>query len=158
MESEKEELDKWHRFFAVENNNRAWDLASQSSRTLDESTEMLNAAHASALHWSKVGSKLNIVRANMLLAEVHALLGMGESSLALSEEVSNFFQNQEADAWERAFVETIHAHAAAVAGKHDVHAERYRAAEVAIASISDEEDRKVVLKTFDQVPAPSFDT
>jgi hypothetical protein len=31
---------------------------------------MLDAAHASAWHWAKVGSELNRMRATLLLAEV----------------------------------------------------------------------------------------
>lgn len=78
MTPEKDELDKWHRFFAIQNNNLAWDLAS-------------------------------------------------------------------------------HAHSAAVAGESAVHLERYRAAVEAIAAISDQEDRDIVLQTFKQVPVPGSD-
>jgi len=40
-----EELSRWHRWFAVECNNRAWQLADQAERTAAEDDEMLNAAH-----------------------------------------------------------------------------------------------------------------
>ena len=154
MKPDNEELEKWHRFFAIENNNRAWDLASRPFRTAEESTDMLNAAHASAMHWGKIGTELHVMRATMLLAEVHALVGCGETSLAMSEKVSTYFQDNPADDWETALIYTIHAHSAAVAGKQDVHLEHYRTAEHAIEVISDEEDRKIVLQTFNQVPKP----
>ena len=66
----------WHKRFAARCNNRAWDLASRE-RTPAEDREMLDAAHASAWHWAQVGSELNRMRATMLLADVHAELGMG---------------------------------------------------------------------------------
>ncbi len=66
MTTDKVELEKWHRFFAIENNNIAWDLATKPSRTMAESAEMLNAAHASALHWGKVGTDLNIIRPGLI--------------------------------------------------------------------------------------------
>jgi hypothetical protein len=43
-----EELTRWHRWFAVESNNRAWQLADQTERTAADDDEMLNAAHAAA--------------------------------------------------------------------------------------------------------------
>lgn len=154
MTPDNNELEKWHRFFAIENNNLAWELATRLSRTPEESMNMLNAAHASALHWGQIGTELHVIRATMLLAEVHALENFGESSLAMSEKVSNYFQKNKADDWEIALVCTIHAHSAAVAGRQEVHLEHYRAAEHAIAAIADDEDRKIVLQTFNQVPAP----
>ena len=84
----------------------------------------------------------------MLLAEVHAFPGCVESSLALSEKVSDYFRSNQADDWETTLVYTIHAHSAAVAGRQDRYLEHYRAAEHAIEAISDEEDRTIVLQTF----------
>ena len=90
----------------------------------------------------------------MLLAEVHALLGFGESALAYAEQVRDYFLSRETPDWELAFVHTIHAHAASVAGKEDMFRASYSAAEQAIAAIVDEEDRTIVLQTFNQVQSP----
>ena len=57
-----EELQKWHRWFAVESNNRAWRLSEAASRSDAEDNEMLNAAHAAAFHWSKVGTEIHAAR------------------------------------------------------------------------------------------------
>jgi hypothetical protein len=40
-------------------------------------------------HWAKVRTELNRMRATMLLAEVHALLGFGQSAPAYAEERRN---------------------------------------------------------------------
>lgn len=144
----------WHRFFAIENNNRAWTLAAMPVRTDNESLEMLNTAHAAALHWSNVGTELNVMRAKTLLAEVHALCNFAQSSLALAEDVRRYFLDRETDDWEIAFVHTIHAHAASAAGNVQQHRDSYQAAEQAIAAIADDADRNVVLETFVQVPIP----
>jgi len=85
-----EEATAWHRRFAAASNNRAWDLSVQG-RNVAEDQEMLNAAHASAWHWTKVGTELNCMRATMLLAEVHALLGFGQSALAYAEKMRTYF-------------------------------------------------------------------
>ena len=76
-----EEIRKWHRRFAVECNNRAWRLSEASTRSPADDAEMVNAAHAAAFHWSKVGTELHAARAEMLLGHVHALLGHGELAM-----------------------------------------------------------------------------
>jgi hypothetical protein len=156
MRKSPEDTDpsSWHRFFAIENNNRAWELAGKASRTTEQSLEMLNTAHAAAVHWNSVGTDLNRMRAKSLLSEVHALLGFGESALTLSSKVKAYFLARETEDWELAFVHTIHAHAAATAGVVDQHLDSYQTAQQAIRDLSDEEDRKVVLLTFRQVPQP----
>ena len=79
QEAEPIDITTWHKRFTVETNNRAWDLAIQP-RTPAQDREMLDAAHASAWHWSAIGTELNRMRATMLLAEVHAVLGHGVSA------------------------------------------------------------------------------
>lgn len=144
----------WHRYFAMECNNRAWDLAGQPARSEDEASEMLNAAHAAAWHWKIVGTDLNWMRASTVLAEVHALMGFGQSALRLSGQVRTYFLSRETDDWEIAFVHTIHAHAALVAGDQLTYRNSYHDAIQAIEAIADDEDRKIVLQTFKQVPKP----
>ncbi len=146
--------DAWHRYFAMECNNRAWDLAGQPVRSEDESWEMLNAAHAAAWHWNIVGTELNRMRARMLLAQVHALIGFGDSAQHLSGQVRTYFLSRETDDWELAFVHTIHAHAAFAAGDLVTHRDSYQDAIQALDAIADDEDRKIVLQTFNQVPVP----
>src|SRR5262249_14989841 len=144
----------WHRFFAVEGNNRAWDLAVEKRDPAGDQ-ELLNAAHASAWHWQVVGTELNHMRAKLLLAEVHALLGHGETALAYAEEMRSYFLGkQDPPDWELAFTHAVYAHAAHAAGRSDLHAQAYEAAEAAVAAVADEQDRAIVLETFRQVPAP----
>ena len=146
--------DSWHRFFAMETNNRAWELAELPDRTTDQIAEMLNCAHTAALHWSRVGTELNVMRAKLLLAQVHALVGFGDSALALSTEVRDYFLQRETDDWEIAFVHTIHAHAALAARDATAYEQSYPLAKAAIGAIADEADREIVLQTFNQIPGP----
>ena len=147
-------LAAWHRYFAVEYNNRAWELSIQVRNPMEQE-EMLNAAHASALHWAEVGTELNQMRATMLLAEVHALLGMGKSALAYASRMRDFFLNQDdTPDWEIAFTHVIHAHAADVAGEIEVYENAYSEAQSALDAIADPADRKTVQQTFDHVRSP----
>lgn len=145
----------WHKFFAIECNNRAWDLTVKSDRTPDDDAEMLNTAHAAALHWDAIGTELNRMRATMLLAEIHAQLDLGVTALHYAQTMRDFFVEQaNSPDWELAFAHTITAHAAATAGTPDEHAASYEKAVAAIQSIADPADRDVVEATFKQVPKP----
>ncbi len=145
----------WARYFAMAGNNRAWELAAKLERSEAEDREMLDAAHASAFHWNAVGTDLNRMRAAYLVAEVHALLGLGASALSLADEALGWFRDVDTPDWERAFLHTIHAHAAAAAGDTDAHASSYANALEALAAIADPEDRQIVEQTFVQVPRPA---
>ncbi len=148
-----EEAAVWHRRFASASNNRAWELSEQS-RDAAEDQEMLAAAHASAWHWGKLGIELNCMRATMLLAEVHALLGFGPSALAYAEKMRSFFLGAKPPDWELAFVHAIHAHAAAAAGDSEKHRASYALAAAALEAVSNEKERAMVAKTFSHVPKP----
>jgi hypothetical protein len=143
----------WHRKFGAMGNNRAWAL-SVSSRSDAEDQEMLSAAHASAWHWSQVGTELNRMRAVTLLAEVHALRGFGRSAWAYAEQVQEYFLRVGAEPWETALVHVVHAHAASVAGEIAAHRRSYELAAVAVPAIANEEERSIVASTFSHVPKP----
>lgn len=150
----QEDPQSWHKRFAMAANNRAWELSTQT-RTPQQDREMLDAAHASAWHWAQVGTELNTMRATMLLAEVHALLGDGAMAIAFAQQMRRYFlASKDTPDWELAFTHAIHAHAASAAGKVEEHRAAYQAATVAIAAIADAEDRAIVAATFIQVPAP----
>jgi hypothetical protein len=148
-----EEAIATHRRFAVASNNRAWDLSEQT-RSSEEDREMLNAAHASAWHWTRVGTELNCMRAIMLLAEVHALLGFEQSALAYAEEMRTYFLGIRSPDWEVAFVHAVHAHAASSAGETEKHRASYGLAVAALGAISSEEERGIAVRTLNHVPRP----
>ena len=149
-----EDSARWHKRFGVQCNNRAWEL-SYRTRTPDEDREMLDMAHAAAWHWSHVGTELHRMRATMLLAEVHAALGMGETAMAYADTVRRYFlASAETADWELACMHTVHAHAAHAAGRSAEHRDSYARAREALAAIAAEEDREVIVKTFERVPAP----
>jgi hypothetical protein len=143
----------WHRRFAAAANNRAWELSVQT-RDAAQDREMLDTAHTSAWHWAKVGTELNRMRAIMLLAEVHALLGLGQSALAYAEEMRSYFLQIQAPDWEVAFVHVVHAHAASCAGDHDKHRASYSLAVAAIDAVSNPTERDIVASSFRHVPKP----
>ena len=144
---------EWHQRFAASCNNLAWDLATQA-RSKAQDREMLDAAHASAWHWSQIGTELHRMRAQLLVAEVHALLGMGPSAYVLADEAREYFLSRETPDWEVALTHAVHAHAAYAAKRPEEHRRAHASATAAIEALADPEDRQIIEKTFSQVPPP----
>lgn len=146
--------ESWHRFFAATANNEAWSMA-EAPRAQVDALALLNAAHASAWHWQAAGNVLNHKRALMLLAQAHAMAGLGPSALLYANEMRAYFLAEPSTPdWELAFTHAVHANAAHAAGELALHESSYALAESAIRAISREEDRAIVLRLFEQVPRP----
>ena len=143
----------WHRYFAINANNRAWDLAAKE-RTGAEDLEMLNAAHASCFHWSLIGTEQHKMRSKMLLARVHTLAGNAAMALQLASEMREYFTSRETPNWELAFAHGIYAHAALLAGDHEQHRIAYQTALSALSAVTTEEERVLIRETLDRVPSP----
>jgi hypothetical protein len=148
----QDEINRWHRRFAAECNNRTWDLIAQSQRTPAENREMLSSAYASALHWSKVGTPLNEARANITLAHAHALLGHADLALQYARQALNFFETNECEDWDIAFAHAEMALAAAVGGDATLHSTHYAAAQARGAAIQNEEDRNAFMAELARIP------
>lgn len=149
---EANEPKAWHQYFAMQANNRAWDLAIVE-RSESENEEMLDAAHTAAFHWNIIGTDLHKMRAKMLLAEVHALLNLTNTAVAIADEVKEYFLKQDCPDWELAFVHTIHAHAHCVADNQAIFEQSYQLAKQAIDHIQQDADRDIVMATFKQIHA-----
>ena len=115
---------------------------------------MLNAAHAAAFHWAKVGTELHQARAKMLLGHVYAALGAGQTALKYAQQSHNYLEANEPPDWELAFTHAILAHAAHAAGETALHQEHYTKAHQLGLAIADPEDRAIFFVTFDRMPAP----
>lgn len=149
-----EEITRSHRWHAVECNNLAWDLSVKSARTTSEDAEMLHAAHASAFHWARCGTKIHQVRAQMLLARVHAVLGQGEPARNYALPMLDYLTTHDTPDWELAMAHAIVAHAACAAGDAPRYREHHAQARQLGEAITDAEDKAVFYETFQTIPAP----
>jgi hypothetical protein len=95
------------------------------------------------------------MRSALLLAEVHAAIGHGETALWYARRVHDYFLGKaDTPDWEIAFAHLVYAHAAHAAGDLATYRKAYEEATRAVAAIADGEDRDIVLQSFRQVPAP----
>ena len=149
------DLEKWHRWFAIECNNLAWRLSEKESPTAAELEEMLLAAHAAAFHWSKVGNELNVARARMLLAHVQALAGEPTLAMENARLAFDYVTTHGSPEWEIAFAHAVVANAAAAAREASLHRVHYERAKSLGGALADAEERKIFEATFRRVPAPA---
>ncbi len=150
-----EEISRSHRWHALACNNLAWELSDLPDRTQSQDDEMLDAAHASAFHWSRVGTGLNRARAQMLLGHVYARLGFGRLALIYAKQSFDYIMAHEAPDWEIAFAYAILAHGAFAAGESDLHQLHYAKAKELGEAIAETEDREIFFKAYDLIPGPS---
>jgi len=149
----QEQIDQWHRWFAIRCNNDSWDLASKPDRTPVEDRDMLYLAYASAFHWSKIGKPINDARAELALAHMHALLGHAELSLKYAQHCLDFFENNDCEDWDLAFAHAEIAQAAALLGDVSLHTKHYKEAQRRGNAIQGEVDRRIFLEEFARIPA-----
>ncbi len=147
-----EELARFHRYFAVECNNAAWDLAAKPGRTPRDNRAMLYRAYSAAYHWEEIGSPLNDARAEVTLAQVHALLGQGDLALEYAQSCLEYFQENPAEDWDLAFAHLVMAHAAAAASDAVLHTRHYEEARRLGEAIADEGDRTVFYEELASIP------
>ncbi len=149
-----EMIAQFHQWFAVECNNRAWDLAVKTPRTPDESREMLDAAYAASFHWAKIGKPVNIARADMALAHVWAVLGNAEQATKYATQCLEFFQTNPGEEWDLAFAHAEMAYAAFVRGDKEAHRKHHAEADRLGQAMKSLEDRSVFMEEFSRIPKP----
>lgn len=81
MVDEKMTMDEFHKKIAVQSNNGIWPTLDKDEPTETELEEAMHMAHTARYHWSKVGTTVNAVRAEYMLARVYAHMKRGEPAL-----------------------------------------------------------------------------
>lgn len=142
------------RRLAAAANNRAWELAELHQRSPDEDAEMLDAAHAARFLWSGLGSEKNAANADLLLGQVHALLGHGALAMWYANRAFGFFSNTASLPVETAFAHAVLANAAHADGDAALHELHYEKAAAAAQSITVPENRRIFDATFRLIPKP----
>ncbi len=66
--------NEFHQKYAVGLNNLVWHLLEKEDRTKQDEELLINAAHTSYYHWSRIGTAINLQRGHWLIARVYAVL------------------------------------------------------------------------------------
>lgn len=123
-----------------------WTLLDKPGRSAADDDEMVHAAHASAYHWSLVGTVANRVRSEWQCSRVYAVLGRAESALHHARRCLELAESapSELEEFDLPFAFEAMARAHAVAGD-EAHAREWLArAQAAGEEIGDEDDRALL--------------
>jgi len=141
----EDEIERMHRYFAVECNNQAWDLADLDNRTDAQTEEMTRCAKAAAWHWSKVGKPINHARANMLLGWVCCNVGWAGDARTYTDRVSAQLQAEPegVSAWDEALLTLLEARTCLAEGNQEEYDAASAKLDLARAKLNDEEEQAV---------------
>jgi hypothetical protein len=144
------DLSQAHRWFAVEANNQSWSVLEGARRSAADIEEMIDAAHAAAWHWRRVGSTLNELRAQCLLTTAYGVAGRGE---AASRHAEKSLKLSEALGAEQSEFDRACAHGAAslafrIALRPREAAEQYSIASNAAKLLSERDEKEVFTRLY----------
>ena len=134
--------------------NHVWTLLERPGRTADEDEEMVHAAHASAHHWSTVGTIANRARSEWQCSRVYAVLGRAEPALHHARRCLELCESapEEVEEFDLPFAYEAMARAYAVAGEEAASREWLGRARAAAERIVDEDDRLLLEADLATIP------
>jgi hypothetical protein len=135
-----------HRALGAGLYNRAWDLLEIPARTAAQDDELVDAAHASAWHWSRVGTTANAARGHWLCSRVYAVLGRAEPAVHHAGRAHEMIEagGDGIEDWDAGAAAEAMARALVASGDLTGAAEWKTRALAALATVADPEDRAVI--------------
>jgi DNA-binding transcriptional MerR regulator len=130
--------------------NKTWTLLEKTDRTKSDDDEMLHCAHASAYHWTQVGTPANRARSEWQCSRVYAALGRPEPALHHARRCHELVDANpdEMKDWDLPAAYEALARAHTVAGDRG-EARRYaELGRAATALIADDDERAVIEADF----------
>jgi hypothetical protein len=107
--------------------------------------------------WSAIGTPRNLAMAQLLLGQVHALLGDARYALPYATAAHKYFSANSSEPWQVAMSHAILAGAAHCAGDSALHETHYAAASALVATLPNGEDRAIFEATMKIIPKPNGD-
>jgi hypothetical protein len=154
MTDEKMTVDEFHKKMAVQNNNGIWPTLDKVDPTDDELETAMHMAHTARYHWSKVGTVVNAVRAEYMIARVYAHMKRGEPALFHANRGLELAKEAEKldgwKDWDMPFIYEVLARAHAVAGNKSDCKKYKELAQKATDAVKGEEDKKICQGELDK--------
>jgi hypothetical protein len=144
-----------HRQFGVDLYNFTWTLLEKESRTSADGDAMLNAAHASAYHWSRApgAGPEHAARSQWQISRVNAVLSRGDAAVYHAERCLEHCTENGIGDWDLASAYEALARAHQVAGNDGEYRRNLELGREALAQIADEEDREHIANDLDELAA-----
>ena len=154
MADEKMTEDEFHKKMAIKSNNGIWPTLDKENPTDEELEDTMHMAHTARYHWSKVGTVINAVRAEYMLARIYAHMKRGEPALfhanrglELAKEAE---KKDEWKDWDMPFIYEALARAHATAGNKSDCKKYKDLAQKATDAVEGEEDKKICQGELDK--------
>ena len=136
-----------HRRLGVDLFNHVWRLLETEERTAEQDDEMVHAAHASRLHWSRSGASdlpQRLAVGEWQCSRVYAVLGRPEPALHHARRCVALVEAGGLEDWVAASAYEAMARASSVAGDRAAFDDWRSRARAATDAIADPEDREVI--------------
>jgi len=142
---------EFHKKMAVETNNGIWPVLDAEKPNREQLEEAMHMAHASRFHWGKVGSAVNLARADYMISRVYCAMGRGEPALFHARRCLEICEENGIGDFDLAFAYEVIARAYGAAGSQGK-CKKYRGlAQEAIDEVEKDEDRKICQGELDKV-------
>ena len=150
---EEAEIQKAHRYFAVELNNTTWGLMDRAAELGPEELDrLIDRAHASLFHWSVVGERVNIARGQHLVSHAYATAKRGDEALHHASRCLAICEEEGYGDWDLAFALEAMALAHAVIGDEKQRDAFLARAKEAGEAIAGKEDKEIFFSELKKVP------
>ncbi|MEM1050185.1 MAG: hypothetical protein AAGL24_28785 [Pseudomonadota bacterium] len=152
-ENVSSEVVDWHRSVAVESDKAAWTLVERGDLSNNERMQLLTFASVARFHWSAVGDPSTRAHAEMLFSLALSRVGDGTHALEAARSAYEYFDENAADDWERAFAHAALAHAYHCTQDATRHRMHHQAADRLGSGLVDGK-KSFFDATFQTIPAP----
>ncbi|MHA1473916.1 MAG: hypothetical protein ACTSQ5_01885 [Promethearchaeota archaeon] len=132
-----------HKHFAKKFNNTVWEILEKKEKSEEDKELLINAAHASKLHWKYVGALINEIRGYWMLSRVYSVVKKPESALLYSKKCLQLCERNKIIDFDLAYAYEACARAAACSGNKAEFQKYFILANDAASKINDNEDRKI---------------
>lgn len=144
-------MEEFHKKIAVETNNQIWPVLDAENPTEAELEKALHMAYASRYHWSEIGTAVNAVRAEYMIARVYSAMKRGEPALFHARRCLDIAKESDIEDWDLAFAYEVMARAYSVAGNKTECKKYHELAQNAINEVKGPEDKKICQGELDKV-------
>ena len=156
-DDEKMTLKEATKKLAIQSNNGLWSILDNVQPTKEEIEEAIHMAHTARYLWSKVGTIINLVRGDYMIARVYAQANRPEPALHYAQRCLELAIEAEKDDpgfknWDMPFVYEALARAHVSKGNKDECKKFRDMAQDLTDKLSTREDKKVCQGEIDKIP------
>jgi hypothetical protein len=147
-----DDVNVWHRTFAVAAFNRSWDLIDRVDRSPGEDAELLSAVFASRFHWEAIGNDENKVVGDWQIAHAASHLDLPQIAMSFATAALERAQATGRTDWLLASCYEGVARAHAIAGDTNERDRHIELARAVLETVDDPEDRELIESQLNTIP------